>query len=134
MGFRPPRKIYNLDFAGTDYDGAHVRMRGTTVREEIRINDLRASEDPNSIRELFEAMVELLIDWDIEDDDGPVPTTLEGVTSQDSSFISAVITALQTAVAGVEAPLPESSPSGELSAVASIPMETLSPSPESLPA
>jgi hypothetical protein len=134
VGFKPPRKIYNLDFAGTDYDGAHVRMRGTTVREEMRINDLRASEDPSSVQGLFEAMVELLIDWDIEDDDGPVPTTLEGVTSQDSSFISAVITALQTAVAGVEAPLAGSSPSGELSPVVSIPMEPLSPSPESLPA
>lgn len=134
MGFRPPRKIYNLDFAGTEYNGAHVRMRGTTLSEQVHIEDLRASDDPDSGRALFEFMAGLLIDWNIEDDNGPVPATLDGVRAQDFHFVMAIINALQTAAAGVEAPLPASSPSGELSAVASIPMETLSPNPESLPA
>jgi hypothetical protein len=128
MGFKPPRKIYNLDFAGTEYDGAHVRMRGVTVGEEMHINELRANNDRGAVQELFKAVVGLLVDWDIEDDNGPVPTTFEGVSSQDSTFIGAVLNAFFAAASGVPAPLPEGSHSGEPSLVASIPTETLSES------
>jgi hypothetical protein len=127
VGFKPPRKIYTLDFTGTEYDGAHVRMRGTTFGEQVHLEDLRASEDPNSGRELFDALTELLIDWDIEDDNGPVPATLDGVHAQPFGFVVAIMNAFQTAATGVSAPLEPSSTDGELSAVASIPMEPLSP-------
>jgi hypothetical protein len=129
MGFKPPRKIYTLDFTGTDYDGAHVRMRGTSLAEQLHIEDLRASDDPNSGRELFEFMAGLLIDWNIEDDnEQPVPATLDGFRTQPLGFTFAIMNALQAAASGVPAPLPEGLPSGEPSLVASIPTETLSES------
>jgi hypothetical protein len=137
MGFRPPRKIYTLDFTGTDYDGAHVRMRGTTLAEQIHVEDLRASDAPDSGLELFEFLASLLVDWNIEDDnEQPVPATLDGVRAQDFGFTVAIMNALQTAVTGVSAPLEPSSADGEPSAVASIPMEPLSdhPAPTAVPA
>lgn len=130
MGFRPPRKIYALDFTGTDYDGLAVKMRGLTVGEELEVDSLR-SEDGGE-RRFFELMTSLLVEWNVEDEHGrPVPATFDGVCSQDSVMVGAILDALRTAVSGVPDPLPQSSPSGEPSPEAyAIPMEPLSPNQE----
>lgn len=128
MGYRPPRKIYDLDFTGTEYEGLAVKMRGLTVGEELQLDELRTGDGAE--RRGFELMTSLLVAWNIEDDQGqPVPPTFEGVCSQDSVMIGAVIDALKAAVSGVPDPLPQSSPDGGPSPEASIPMEPLSPSP-----
>jgi hypothetical protein len=122
MGFKPPRKIYNLDFTDTDYDGLHVRMRGMTVGEQLDTN-LDGAEA------IIATVATLLIDWNIDDEYGePVPANLEGLRSQDGPVATAIFHALTTAISGVPAPLPEGSHSGEPSLVASIPTETLSES------
>ncbi|MBX9392284.1 hypothetical protein K4749_01385 [Streptomyces sp. TRM72054] len=129
MGFRPPRKIYNLDFTGTEFEGLQVKMRGMTVGEELELDDLRGKEGGG--RRVFELMTGLLVEWNVDDEQGqPVPATFEGVCTQDSTFIMTILDALQTANSGVPDPLPQSSPSGEPSPAASIPMAPLSPSPE----
>lgn len=130
MGYRPPRKIYNLDFTGTDYEGLAVSMRGPTVGEELEIEELRSQDGGG--RKTFELMTGLLVSWNVEDEAGQlVPATFEGVRTQDSAFILAILNATQEAASGVPDPLPDSSTSGGPSLVASIPTETLSPSPES---
>lgn len=129
MGFRPKRKIYRLDFTGTDYEGLQVEMRGPTVGEELEIDALR--EKGGSGRQIFQMMTGLLKSWNVEDDEGnPVPPTFEGVCTQDSAFIMAILNATQEAASGVPDPLPETSPSGETSPAPPIPMAPLSPSPE----
>jgi hypothetical protein len=130
MGYRPPRKIYALDFTGTDYDGLAVKMRGLTVGEELEIDTLRR-EDGGEHR-FFELMTSLLVEWNVDDEHGqPVPATFEGVCTQDATMVGAILDALRTAVSGVPDPLPQSSPSGEPSPAAlALPMEPLSPSPE----
>lgn len=130
MGYRPKRKIYNLDFTGTDYEGLEVKLRGMTVGEELELDDLRGKDDFG--RKVFEMTTRLLVEWNVEDDQGvPVPCTFEGVCTQDAGMVMAILDALQTANSGVSDPLPQSSPSGELSPVASIPTEPLSPNPQS---
>jgi hypothetical protein len=127
MGYRPKRKIYKLDFSGTDYEGLEASVRGMTVGEELELDGAEMSSDL-----LVKTLVERLESWNVEDDNGaPVPTTFEGVCSQDVSMVLAIISAVRQAVSGVSGPLPQSSPSGEPSPVASIPMEPLSASPES---
>ena len=130
MGYRPKRKIYTLDFAGTEHEGLEVSMRGLTVGEELHLDDLRGKEGGG--REVFELMTGLLKSWNVEDDDEqPVPATFEGVCTQDSSFILDILNQLQAAASGVPDPLPQTSPSGETSpAPPGIPMAPLSPSPE----
>lgn len=128
MGYRPPRKIYQLDFTGTDYEGLAVKMRGLTVGEELELDALRAQE--GSDRQVFELMAGLLVEWNVDDEQGqPVPATFDGVCTQDAAMVMAILIALQAATSGVSAPLPQSSPSGEPSLEVSIPMEPLSPSP-----
>jgi hypothetical protein len=126
MGFRPKRKIYTLDFTGTDYEGLEAKVRGMTVAEELALDGVEMDADL-----LVRTLVKRLVSWNVEDDQGqPVPTTFEGVCTQDAAMVLAILNAVRTANSGVSDPLPQSSPSGEPPPVASIPMEPLSASPE----
>jgi hypothetical protein len=131
MGYRPKRKIYQLDFAGTDYEGLEASMRAPTVGEELEFEALRSKD--GGARELFDLLTRLLVSWNVDDDQGqPVPTTFEGICTQEGSMVLAILNAGQQAASGVPDPLSQSSPSGEPSPeVYAIPMEPLSPSPES---
>ena len=129
MGYRPQRKTFKLDFTGTQYEGLEVSMRGLTVGEELELDDLRSQ--PGYGRKVFEMMTGLLVEWNVEDEQGnPVPATREGVNTQDAAMVMAILDAVQTANSGVSDPLPQSSPSGEPSPAVSIPMEPLSESPQ----
>ncbi|MFI8301571.1 hypothetical protein ACIGCZ_37315 [Streptomyces nigra] len=126
MGYRPKRRVYALDFTGTDWEGLEVSMRGMTVGEELDLagNDISAAL-------IVEELTKRLISWNVEDEEGrPVPTTMDGVRTQDGAMILAILDALRQANSGVPAPLPETSPSGETSPAPPIPMAPLSQSPE----
>ncbi|CAL9352075.1 hypothetical protein SUDANB1_00480 [Streptomyces sp. enrichment culture] len=124
MGYRPKRKIYTLDFTGTDYEGLEVSVRGMTVGEELELDGVEMDGDL-----LVKTLVKRLVSWNVEDDAGqPVPATYEGVCTQDVPMVLAILNAVRTASSGVSDPLPQSSPSGEPSEVASIPMAPLSES------
>ncbi len=137
MGYVPKKKTYKLDFAGTEHDGLLVRIRGINTGQYMDLLGLKsiAEEDEDAQTKMLELMVDRLVDWNITEEDGtPVPCDLAGVRAQDLDLNLAIINAWQKAIADVPAPLPQGSPSGEPSPVASIPMEALSPSPESLTA
>ncbi|MFF5842112.1 hypothetical protein ACFY74_11665 [Streptomyces massasporeus] len=124
MGYKPKRKIYKLDFTGTDYEGLEASVRGMTVGEELELDGKEMNSEL-----LVKTLVERLDSWNVEDETGaPVPTTFEGVCTQDSAMVLAIISAVRTANSGVPDPLPQTSPSGDPSEVASIPMEPLSES------
>jgi hypothetical protein len=126
MGYRPKRRIYNLNFAGTEYEGLEVAARGMTVGEELELDGQDLTGDL-----IVRALANRLISWNVEDDNGePVPTTFEGVCTQDGAMILAILNAVRQANSGVPDPLPETSPSGETSPAPPIPMAPLSQSPE----
>lgn len=128
MGYRPKRKIYDLDFTGTEYDGLKVTVRGVSTGQALDIDAARVDGGDEAMRGMLELLAEQLVDWNIEDDDGqPVPANLDGLRAQDIGLNLAIVNAWQTAMAGVPAPLESGSTSGEPSLVASIPTETLSP-------
>ena len=127
MGYRPKRRVYALDFTGTEYEGLQASVRGMTVAEELELDGVDMDADL-----IVKTLVKRLVSWNVEDDQGqPVPTTYEGVCTQDVAMILAMLDAVRKANSGVSDPLPQSSPSGEPSPVASIPMEPLSESPQS---
>ena len=126
MGYRPKPRMYALDFTGTEYEGLEATVRGLTLGEELELNETEMTGD-----RVVKALVQRLVSWNVEDETGaPVPTTYEGVCTQDGSMVLAILNALRQVNSGVPDPLPQSSPSGEPSPVASIPMEPRSPSPE----
>jgi hypothetical protein len=126
MGYRPKRRIYQLNFAGTEYEGLEVTARGMTVGEELELDGTDLTADL-----IVKALAQRLVSWNVEDEkEHPVPTTFEGVCTQDSAMVLAILNALRQANSGVPAPLPETSPSGETSPAPPIPMAPLSPSPQ----
>lgn len=131
MGFVPKKKTYVLDFAGTAEDGLLVTVRGLSTGEYLDAIELErtSNEDEESADKLILLFADKLVSWNIEDEAGtPVPADLGGVRQQDLDFNLTIINAWTTAMAGVPAPLEQSSPAGEPSPVESIPMETLSSS------
>lgn len=130
MGYKPKRKIYNLDFTGTDYEGLMVSIRGLNTGQYMDMVTAKAEvEAGGETTNLLTIMASRLVSWNVEDDDDlPVPPTLDGIKTQDLDFNLAIVNAWTTAMAGVPAPLDQPSSDGGSSLEASIPMEVLSPS------
>jgi hypothetical protein len=121
MGFTPLRKIYTLDFNGTDLDGLTVKACSVSAGSFIRFTTLADADraDVASTMMLFEAFAgESLRSWNLETDDGtPVPATLEGMLTLEFTFVFQIIGAWMEAMTGVDSGLKDQSPSGEPSLV-----------------
>lgn len=132
MGYVPKRKTYALDFTGTDLDGLEITLHGLSTGQLIDAmskRDAAGESGSDEFSELLELMAEKVVSWNVEDDHGqPVVPTLDAFREQDPDFNIAIIDAWTTAITGVAAPLDETSNDGELSLVASIPMDTPSES------
>lgn len=59
--------------------------------------------------QMIQSFADALICWNLEDDSGPVPATLEGVRSQDVSLIFQLIAPWIEAVSAVDTPLQQNS-------------------------
>ncbi len=137
------KKTFKIRFGeGHEFEGLEVRMRSVSIGRMLRLmpkigalDDIVATK-PDEIEDLFRDIAGLIDSWNIEDEDDqgnvvPVPATYEGVIDQDLRMLNCILQEWAQHVAGVPAPLDERSPSGEPFPEASLPMETLSPSPVS---
>lgn len=151
MGFRPEPTIYNIAFEGTPLDGLHVRASACTVGEYEKMLRLIVdapgpdeSEEEKAKRRLTpeildnnDWIVQLfanhLVSWDLEDyiDGTPIPTTLEGIRSQERGLIAQIMQAWQIAIVAVPKALNENSNNGAISPEQSLDLGSLSESPGS---
>lgn len=131
MGYRHKRKRINVCFEeGHEYHGLEVTLRGMSLGEYLELEGI-GEVDRSSVGDQLRRFAESLISWNLEDEDTgePVPTTVEAVYAQDQDLMLMLATRWIEALRGiVSAPLEQSSPDGEPSLEASIPMETLSSS------
>jgi hypothetical protein len=136
------RKVYKLKWPeGHELHGLEVTTKGVSVRKAFELDTLMDSlagegstESKVEIADrLFAEFAERLISWNLEEDDGtPVLPTLAGVQDQDQGFMLGLIGTWIGAVTSVDIPLPEGSANGQSPAPeASLPTESLSPSPQS---
>lgn len=134
MGFQRKRKVYKLDFSGTEYDGLEVKVGGLTTGEYLELVGLSApgNDDDETGREterMLRFFAAHLKSWNLEDEDGkPVPTSFDdGIVTNDLSMNMAIINAWTSALASVPEDTEKKSPSilntGDL---ASVPTENLS--------
>lgn len=134
VGYKRP--TLKLEFEAAEMDGLEVRCRRPSVGAYFDLLD--AAEKPigdqNNRRALAEHVMPLIISWNLEDDDGPVPPTVDGFLAQDTPFIRQVTQAIVDVNRQVPAPLVGRSPDGGQFPVDSIPMEIRSPDQQSLPA
>lgn len=147
-GFKPKRTLYKLDFSETELDGLEITARGSSMRELIevlegadQIADLQELDEKqdgakvaDALREMVAPFARKLVAWNLlDDDDEPVPASIDGLLTQELDFVTAVITAYGQAMTQAPPPLPGASPSGGSSAGAPIPaLDALSASLPSL--
>lgn len=135
MGYEKPKKIYNLLFADSDFEGLEVQVKSTSMgnilrlAELDRINPLKmTSDDIVKIRELFDILATCMVSWNLEEDGAPVGFDVEGLLAQEPEFVMTVIKAWTRAMTVASPDLKSASPDGDPSVVQSIPMEPLSES------
>lgn len=120
MGYKRNPKIYNLVFGDdTDYPGLEVQVRSLTMGQLFKT--WTGDETSNSAAATYDLLVERLVSWNLEEEDGtPVPTTREAIDDQDDDMIVAIQKQWLAAVRGVSAPLGSGSNSGATSPVESM--------------
>jgi len=109
MGYRKVPTIYTLDDINGE-DGLIVRMKG------IRVGKLRrliSNDSDDNVGEVLDLLLEGLVSWNLEDENGPVPMTLEGLESQELPMITAIVDSWTDKVTGVSDELGKDSPAGE---------------------
>lgn len=136
-GFKPQRKIYKLKFTDEEYEGLEVLTSSASMGAILEIQGLAAKMgDKPTAQESLEISSRMMnifaksvIQWNLlDEDDNLVPTTVEGLASQDPQFVMSMIAAWTEAVAGVSAPLERGSTSGETFQGASQELASLSQS------
>ena len=133
MGFVKKSKVYRLTFEDPELEGLVIRARGVSIARFLDITQMAegasattTAEDVTRMRDLFKVFAAVLVDWNMEDEDGtPVRATLDGVQSMDLEFFFIVFDAWMNAVADVPPPLARASQPGLPPMELSLPMETL---------
>lgn len=127
MGFQRRRKVYKLDFSGTEYEGFEVRVSGLTTGEYLDIVGAAAT-DQNSkeTQTMLRLFAKHIVSWNLEDEDGDsVPPSYEGVKSMEFTMVMFVINAWTDALVTVPDGVGKESKNGASPLVASIPTESL---------
>lgn len=145
MGYKVTKTVFKLVFDGGQHEGLEVRatapplgfLKSTMAMAKFagkRAEEL-APEELDEVLGLFSGFADHLVSWNLEnDDDSPVPATLDGLQAQELPFVFELISAWMDATGGLgeSDPLGRPSSDGRPSLEASMPMETLSPSPTNL--
>lgn len=135
VGYRREPRIYKLQFADPEFEGLEVMVRSLPVGEFLSLARLQTAldgdnPDLDAVEKLFKIFQDKLIAWNLEDDEGKVPTTMAGIKSQDLDFVLQIIGAWANAMGGVSPELGKGSTSGETFPEVDVPTEALL---ESLP-
>lgn len=117
MGFEM-RRTFVLEFAGTDLDGAEVKLRSASI---ATIQELRECDIPREC----EILAEHLVSWDLEMDGEPIPPTKDGVMSLEVPAKNLILVEWIKATRGITAPLDHRSSDGGKPGAEQIPMESL---------
>lgn len=129
MSFTRKRKVYNLDFEGTEYEGLEVKVRGLTTGEYLEIVSLSApgTEGDKETESMLRMFSDHLVSWNLLDEETnlPVDTTYEGVITNDFVMNMFIINAWTGAIASIPEKTEKKSVTGGDPLVASIPTETL---------
>ncbi len=147
MGYRKTTRRLKVSLEGhkvygQDDEAPVAYARGKTLDEYLRlmnITEVKGDGGSEVVRQL-EEFGDALIEWNLEDETGqPIPCNRAGLFSIDNDLALTLAREWMDRLGGKvdeSGPLPQSSPSGEPSLVASVPMEALSdlPLPSSVPA
>ena len=125
-GFKPKRRVFVLEFEDDDLAGFVVKARSVTLGEYMEFVEMAA--DAGALREksidlsdaqgamdmvtgMFSKFVKVITEWNLlDDDDQPVPVSVEALLGLDFQIVQALMTAWMGGVADVAGPLGGTSP------------------------
>lgn len=128
MGYKVPKRTLVLEFEqGDEHHGLEVRMileaPLSLLFEMQRLARIATEEEAERILRTFGDA--LLIDWNVEDDEGqPIPATGDGLLSLPFSLARLMIAKWTEAATGPPAPLGAPSPNGNTLAAMSMALGT----------
>ncbi|MEV0382889.1 hypothetical protein [Nonomuraea sp. NPDC050643] len=140
MGYKRKTTVKLTWADDTELAGFEVRAKRISVRKFLALAPLLeadlasySKEEVDQMQNLFLKFGRELVSWNLEDDDTgeAIPCTPDTFLDTDLQLAIEIITAYGQNIVGVSPPLDSPSPSGAPSLEASLPMETLSPSPTS---
>lgn len=114
MGYKKVPVIHTLNEIEGE-DGLVVRVKSVSfgkVRKLMRLTGAD-DEDESSVEEIAKMFLDALVSWNLEDDEGPVPTTAEAVEEQDFDFIMKIVNAWLGRMTGPDEELGKGSSGGE---------------------
>lgn len=131
--FKRKSSIVNIVLTG-DYEGLEVSLKALTIgdfREILPVltkaEEVEDSNDLSLIQALVDDMVNILVkrivSWNMEDDNGPVPTT--EIADEEIPLIMGIFQGWTQAMTGVDQDLGKDLSDGVTSPMPSIVMETL---------
>lgn len=101
MGYRPKRTPFELDFSGTEDDGLEITVRPLPHALMMDVAAACTTPDAATMRHVAATFTHAVETWNLEDDEGhPVPVDADGLLSQDSRFVNAVIQKWIESIAG----------------------------------
>jgi hypothetical protein len=121
MGYRRRPPVYRLVFQDPEMEGLEVRMKSVTVGEFLELTGLddTAALAGATLKDgavisspLTRAAGNAIVDWNLEDDNGPVQPGYDALIAQDTDFVRQIVKAWFEAVSGVSAPLQHGSSGG----------------------
>lgn len=125
-----PSRVLVLQFEDPDYAGLEVKARSVSLGVLLDLEDetsaMRQGSGTAHTRGLLSLFTDKLISWNLEDDDDkPIPTTLEGILSLEIDHAYPIVLAWVDAMLSVTASTGKASSSGPPSAPPNFPMEAL---------
>lgn len=131
MGFKQPQRKAHVVFEDGDYAGLELTLSlDEPIGRFLAVERMVASGNTR-LEEIGEMLSALILDWNLEDDQGSVPITKEGIERLSVGTIIVILTKWMEVQTGPPVPLGAQLNNGSGLEVASIPMESLSPGPGS---
>lgn len=123
-----PQRTLVLKFDDEDYAGLEIKARSVPLGVLLDLDDetsaMRSGAGMGQTRSLMSMFTEKLISWNLEDeDDKPIPTTMEGLLSLEIDRAYDIILAWVDAMITVSKSMGKASNSGQQSAPPNFPME-----------
>ena len=111
MGYRKVPTIHTIDDIPGE-DGLIIRMQGISFGKVRRVTKLLDDEGDGALEEIGKLVISKLVSWNLEDQDGPVPTTVEALDELDFSLVLKLVNAWLDCMTGVGDELGKDSSSG----------------------
>lgn len=111
MGYKLPERVARITFEGQTFDGAEVVLSLKVPMGAFL--EAQTMRDTGDAKALFAFLASVLKEWNLEDGDGPIPATYDGLMRiDDAGFITALMDGWTRAVASVPDPLGGASSNG----------------------